>query len=231
MTECVAIAGWAHDRHCWDPVRQPLAQAHVSWRDGDWQALCVKGVDAGRLIAQTDAVTLIGWSLGAMLALSCALASPASVAGLVLIGGSARFTEADDYPGTSTRELRALRLAYRRSPERCYTGFLERCLHPIRDRACIQRGVEAALRIPVDAALAGLDYLAEADLRDRVSAVTCPVVLIHGEADEVIPATHSDWLARSLPNARAVRVPGAGHALSQPIMAALLKAIKELGGI
>jgi hypothetical protein len=41
--------------------------------------------------------------------------------------------------------------------------------------------------------------------------LTLPVVLIHGEADEVIAADHSRRLVASMPAARLVRVPGAGH--------------------
>jgi uncharacterized protein len=39
-----------------------------------------------------------------------------------------------------------------------------------------------------------------------------PVLLIHGERDEVIPLAHSERLAALAPQARLVRVPGAGHA-------------------
>jgi uncharacterized protein len=38
-----------------------------------------------------------------------------------------------------------------------------------------------------------------------------PVLLIHGERDTLIPPSHSDRLAARVPNAKVLKVPGAGH--------------------
>jgi pimeloyl-ACP methyl ester carboxylesterase len=58
-----------------------------------------------------------------------------------------------------------------------------------------------------------------ADLREqlaqhvpRYGAVTTPVVIFAGDADPVVPpAVHAEALAKALPQARLVRLPGAGH--------------------
>ncbi|WP_405013833.1 alpha/beta fold hydrolase [Kitasatospora sp. NBC_01539] len=41
--------------------------------------------------------------------------------------------------------------------------------------------------------------------------VRCPVLLLHGERDRVVPAAHSRWLARRLPTAELRTTPGDGH--------------------
>lgn len=43
------------------------------------------------------------------------------------------------------------------------------------------------------------------------AAVTAPVLVVHGTADEMVPASHGRWLARRCPGAELRLVPGAGH--------------------
>jgi pimeloyl-ACP methyl ester carboxylesterase len=43
------------------------------------------------------------------------------------------------------------------------------------------------------------------------AAITAPVLIVHGAADEMVPAAHGEWLARRCPTAELRIVPGAGH--------------------
>lgn len=43
------------------------------------------------------------------------------------------------------------------------------------------------------------------------AVITAPVVLLHGEDDRIVPASHSRWLAGRIPGASLRVVPGAGH--------------------
>jgi len=49
------------------------------------------------------------------------------------------------------------------------------------------------------------------DTETSVRALRTPVLLLHGERDTVIPASHSEVLARANPAARLLRIAGAGH--------------------
>jgi pimeloyl-ACP methyl ester carboxylesterase len=44
-----------------------------------------------------------------------------------------------------------------------------------------------------------------------VSAVTAPVLLLHGTADRMVPSSHAKWLARGIPHAELRLSPGDGH--------------------
>jgi pimeloyl-ACP methyl ester carboxylesterase len=44
-----------------------------------------------------------------------------------------------------------------------------------------------------------------------LAAITAPVLLVHGEDDRMIPATHSEWLAARIPSAELRLTPGDGH--------------------
>ena len=45
----------------------------------------------------------------------------------------------------------------------------------------------------------------------ELSQITCPVLLLHGGADRVVPASHSRWLARQIPSAELWLRPDDGH--------------------
>jgi pimeloyl-ACP methyl ester carboxylesterase len=43
------------------------------------------------------------------------------------------------------------------------------------------------------------------------AGITAPLLVVHGGADEMVPAAHGAWLARHCPTAELRAVPGAGH--------------------
>jgi pimeloyl-[acyl-carrier protein] methyl ester esterase len=65
---------------------------------------------------------------------------------------------------------------------------------------------------------AGLRYLGEFSLLERLDEVRCPVRLLHGGADRLIPVAAAEALAAALPDADLTVWDEAGHAphLTQP---------------
>ena len=54
-----------------------------------------------------------------------------------------------------------------------------------------------------------LAYVAPWDF--DVAQIRCPVLLLHGEQDRVVPCSHSEWLARHIPGAELWLRPDDGH--------------------
>jgi pimeloyl-[acyl-carrier protein] methyl ester esterase len=69
-----------------------------------------------------------------------------------------------------------------------------------------------------DTLAAGLRYLDEVSLLGQVEGIECPVRLLHGGADRLIPVAAAETLAAALPHADLTVWPEAGHAphLTQP---------------
>ena len=83
----------------------------------------------------------------------------------------------------------------------------------------IAREVVIPGRLPErDVALAALEILATADLREMLPVVDRPVLLIHGEADTICLPGASRYMSEQLPQAKLVKLSGVGHApfLSRP---------------
>ena len=158
-----------------------------------------------------EANFLLGWSLGALRALP----HHRTARGLILISGTARFCACDGYaPGVPEVSLRALQKSLRRSPEQALRSFHTLCAAPFsRDEADVAARVGGSLAQGVDVLADGLEELRSVDHRDCLAEVRCPVLLLHGERDAVIPVAASRWIADRLPTARLRVHADAGHDL------------------
>ena len=148
-------------------------------------------------------------SAGALTALSAALARPERITGLVIVDGM-------DYRPPTDPDLFSLGLhkAYSKTLDR----FVEACL-PEADCEHIKRWGRQIIDRSEQAAAIAL-YLAagSVDLRRDLPHIRQPTLIIHGEADVIVPIAAAEMLAQTLSNAKLVTLPAAGHVptLTQP---------------
>jgi pimeloyl-[acyl-carrier protein] methyl ester esterase len=215
----LVLTGWAAGepffRELFDD--SPFSPTYVSWDSArspdDFPRIAKEAADsmpAGKFI-------LLGWSLGAMVAVESAESLAERLEALWLIAPCLRFTD-----GWSAKVLASMKkrlLTDRASLLRDFaSGFLA-----LPETAYFQPSLlPVSTGTPMESLAAGLDYLAERDLTGPEIELTCPVSIVHGDADTVIP------LALSFPVAERFRTPrsilfGAGHAPQ-------LTRAKEIGG-
>ena len=63
----------------------------------------------------------------------------------------------------------------------------------------------------MEAILGQVDAVMGHRTTDRLNQITVPTLVITGDADLLIPPANSDILARTIPSARLVKVPGGSH--------------------
>lgn len=189
-------SGWAFPAASLQPLAQALAPADVTL------------VDALDDTPPAPGVVDVGWSLGAITALQAALRKDASMPrGLVLIAGTARFTADAAYEhGQPAAAVLVMLRGLRTAADATLSDFYMRCAQPFPP-------LPSERPPPGDALREGLHRLLEADFRDRLTALHCPVLLLHGRCDMIVTAAASAWLAARLPQARRVEHPGSGHDL------------------
>ena len=181
------------------------------------------------LPAIPDGAIVVGWSLGAMLALHLAECAPQKVARLALIGATPRFVQGQDWTDALPADTLAdFRRGFDLDPAATQRRFV--ALQSLGDAS--RRDVSAALTdalTPCDAghlpALAtGLVHLAETDQRELIRRIRQPVRLLHGSDDRLMPVAAAEWLADALPHARLTVLKQCGHApfLSRPVDCATL---------
>jgi pimeloyl-[acyl-carrier protein] methyl ester esterase len=238
--------GWGLNLRVFDALRGALGSAGVPWRTeavdlpghglSPWRE---EGRDAvlARLVESLPAgSTLLGWSLGGQFAMRAALAAPERVARLVLVGATPRFTAAPGWPqGLPPESLTLMQSRLAEDYRRTVGEFLELQVRGSRDATQSASALRAALlrhgEAEPEALAAGLDWLAQHDLRDSLAQVRQPALVIAGQHDRVTPPAASAALAATLPRARYLQIPRAAHApfLSHPVefLAALLGFLQE----
>lgn len=213
----ILISGWGTGNDVWDGLNlqpaSPAGDIRLPWYD----CLGDTSDDNALLRALADAADaryiLVGWSLGGLIALSATLGHPDAVAGLVLISATARMTAIDDYPGADPRMLRAMRAKLRRDPAPVVRAFAELCVAPERDDDFCNTFAVSAAGIEPAKLDAGLAYLQETDLRHRLGEIATPTLVIHGEADAVVPLGCASYLCEHIAGATLDVIAHGNHAM------------------
>jgi pimeloyl-[acyl-carrier protein] methyl ester esterase len=228
----IAVTGWAFGAGSFRPLAAALAPgltlevltpAALPGDGGTGPSGAGRGYAAGlcrRIAAADRAPILIGWSMGAIVALEAALLCPRRVAALVLVSATGRFCRAPGYPsGMPARLLEAMIARLASQPAAVVRDFIGRVFLPdtVDDVTRDALAGEALTWGAADLA-AGLRHLVETDLRDRLDEVACPVLIVHGDQDRIVPAAAAARLHEGLVGSRLEIVGGAGHAL--PVCAA-----------
>lgn len=223
--DLVLLHGWAMHGGIFAPLVQRLARdftvhcvdlpGHGGSR-GDPGPLEAATV-ARRIVAQVPAALWLGWSLGGLVALEAALSQPASVRGLVMVAASPRFVAAPDWPHGVNREVFE---QFGRDLHRDYRGTLDRFLAletfgsaHLRNELRFLRSHLDERGTPDEAMLEqGLQMLATADFRARLSDLRCPSLWLAGRRDRLVPPAAPAWAAEAVPEGRCRLLAGAGHA-------------------
>ncbi len=223
--DLVLIHGWGLHGGIWDEF-VPLLET-------DFRVTCVDLPGHGRSNwqgeAQLDAMVdvlldavpgpaaWLGWSLGGLLASRAALQRPAQVSALVLLASSPCFVRK---PGWQSAMLPSLLDTFAAELQADYSRTLIRFLSlQVRGAIDASRTLKTLRKKmlahgePATVALqAGLDILRSADLREQVSGIHCPAMLIMGGRDTLVPVNAGRETARLFPAARLEVIEGAGHA-------------------
>lgn len=203
----IFVPGWCLGRGPWQPTAVALGGAIVDLPGyGDAPATTDFAAAARQLAAAVPAgAILCGWSLGALLALAAAAAQPGKLAKLVLVSGTASFTQRDGWPDAMPPDqLTQFAAAVAADAPAALPRFIANFNRgDARAKAVSRELIERADPLPPAATLAtGLDWLRDVDLRPLAGQVTTPTLLLHGKRDPLMPLAAAEALAALLPDAR-----------------------------
>ncbi|MFJ4835822.1 alpha/beta fold hydrolase [Streptomyces sp. NPDC088747] len=160
-----------------------------------------------------ESADVVGVSLGGTVGLALAADHPERVRSLVTVNAPAF---ADD-PEFWRRRAAAVR---EQGMTAATSGLLGRWYAPAAAQeptALMKDTVDGVGRLAPEGYAACCEAVAGIDLRDRLAGIRCPVLAVNGLADAVVPAHHARTIADTVPDARHVALPGAGHLLTQEI--------------
>jgi len=167
-------------------------------------------------------VTLIGWSMGAQIAIKAYHSLQEKVAGMVLVGGTPHFCSSSDFScGVAPAEARSMALRIKRDYSRTAGEFFSNMFSKEESAAIDMKLLVAKVvsKLPSrDTALSALNELISSDLRAYLPLISAPVLLIHGVDDKICLPCASQFMAEKIPSATIELLPSVGHApfLSNP---------------
>ncbi|KPJ90208.1 MAG: hypothetical protein AMJ53_14520, partial [Gammaproteobacteria bacterium SG8_11] len=161
--------------------------------------------------------TVLGWSLGGMIAMQMALRYPNAFDRLVLVAASPQFRLSADWPhAVDSRILENFASELADSYQQTIQQFLAiQALgsEHARDEIRVLRGKVFRDGEPDKTALRqSLNILQTANLRDQVAGIAMNTLIIGGERDRLVPVAAVNWLANNINRSQLKVINGASHA-------------------
>jgi len=232
----VLLASLGSDRRMWEPQAVAMAADHRVVRvdarghgasqspPGEYDITELSG-DVVELLDHLglDQVHLCGLSLGGLTALQVALDHPGRLASLTVANSAARVGSSEGWQ-QRIDDVTEHGLAGIRDdvlPRFCAPGFDE--ANPV-----AWQQLQEAFTAGSDAGYAGCcAALRDADLTDRVGAITTRTLVVGGELDVATPPAQQAALAAALPDASLVVLDGAAHLSNLDRPLAFTTALRE----
>ncbi len=208
-SDVVLLHGWGLNSGVWEPMCETLQQHHrvtlvdlpgfgrnADYLPDDYSLEMIADWLADYL---PQNCTLVGWSLGGLIAQQLALSSVDKISKLILVASSPKFTEADQWPGIKPPVL----AMFEQQLERDFSKTLDRFMaiqamgsdSAKRDIKTIKRNIQD-YPIPDERALrAGLQLLANTDLRTQIKHISVPTYRLYGRLDSLVPHKAIDQIA------------------------------------
>lgn len=234
--DLVLLHGWGLNSGIFADVAAALAHTHrVTLLD-----LPGHGINAGILpehynLAQITAMvqqvlpasaTVVGWSLGGLVAQQLALSWPQQVQRLILVATSAKFMASE--PDASRSDISETWFGIKPGVLDNFKALLQQDFAQLLDRfMAIQamgsrtarqdikriRAMVADFPLPATTALqGGLDILSDVDLREQVASIAAPTLRLYGRLDSLVPHKAHAPIGTCQPNAQTQVLEKASHA-------------------
>jgi pimeloyl-[acyl-carrier protein] methyl ester esterase len=227
--DLVLLHGWGLNVRVWDGLVQELSNrfriiavdlpghGRSAWPAGRGTPAEQAWLIHTTLAAVSTRYSLLGWSLGAQIALDLAATMPAQIERLVLVAATPRFAASADWPyGMQPGVIADLGARLRENYQQTISDFLDLQVRGSIEGPSVVRQLRNALLVhgqaKPEALESGLNTLATGDLRATLSHVKMPTLVIAGQHDRITAPAASRALASALPDARYMEIRRAAHA-------------------
>ena len=227
----VMLHGWGMHSAVWQPLVKRLSQTftlHLVDLPGMGLSRTIEPyhlhATAEKIVEMLPAnADILGWSLGAQVAMRIALDYPDAARRLVLVGATPCFVNKNKFmsqhewqKGIAPEVFTSFSDNVNADYHKTMTQFLTlQCMGASDARATLKLLRKKFEERPVPSTQTlqkALSILLETDLRGEVQQLRNPTLLIHGDRDSLAPVQAAHWMMQHLPNAYLRVMAGASHA-------------------
>ncbi|HSR02272.1 MAG TPA: pimeloyl-ACP methyl ester esterase BioH, partial [Methylophilaceae bacterium] len=221
----VLIHGWGMHGGVWQPLVKRLSKQYMLYivdLPGMGHSRPVEPYHLYNLVEAIAEVIpgvsdVLGWSLGGLVAQHLATIQPDRIRRLILVGTTPCFVEKPDWPSGIRADYfsdfsHSMDVDYKNT---IIKFLILQCMKTKGARDTIKqlRNSFNAKPAPAHKTLkSALHILLEADLRDDITNVRKPTLLIHGDRDTLAPVQAAHWMMQNLPKGFLRVISGAAHA-------------------
>lgn len=225
--DIVVLHGWGLNANIWTPVVAGfndlgrLTRVDLpGYGDSPWptgEAITFSNLCELTLAALPERCHLIGWSLGGLVATQLAVQAPERFSSLTTVASSPYFpAEAPHWPGIEPAILnqfgKQLSKDFRRTVERFLALQSLGSPHAKADVKAIKEWLFSKPMASVEVLDAGLDMLAQVDLRAQLKTIELPFFRIYGRLDALVPARLDEQVKQLAPQSHSYVAPHCSHA-------------------
>ncbi|MCF6203316.1 MAG: pimeloyl-ACP methyl ester esterase BioH [Methylococcaceae bacterium] len=227
----VLIHGWAMHTGVWRTFAQQLALHYeVTCLDlpGHGLSETVNPYTLDQISAALIGVLpetpfcLLGWSLGATVALAMTKQYPQQIKSLIILAGNPHFVQDESWAGMNPQILEDFSDNLELNGQLALIRFLSLQVGNLPNGKQILKEIKQVIQecdLPVESVLqSGLSLLKNSDLRAELMTIQCPVNNILGDKDILIPVQVGQNIKKIQPNCEINIIADAGHVpfLSHP---------------
>ena len=231
----VLIHGWAMNSSVWHDWLLDLATSYrvicvelPGHGDSDyrerWQMSELLEAMADQL---PNCCSVLGWSLGGMVALAYAGAYPQRVNKLLMLASSPKFVQADDWQcATANSAFDTFSMGIKDKPVMTIKRFIKLQTQGVEQAKQMNDFLKSLLKTSDDDSpeglVSGLDILRNSDLRGDFKRLTCPILMILGGKDPLVPVEAGQGSISLNPDVDLCVINNAAHVpfLSHPLQVA-----------
>lgn len=210
----VFFHGWGFDAEIWLPLLPSLSNYHLYLVDlpgfGLTSSMPWETFKTTLLKKLPPTFTLIGWSMGGLLATKLALEEPKRVQRLINISSTPYFIQDNNWPGIDINTLKQFYQELLINPQQTLQNFISLQLQG--------QSVHLNQTPSLQGLGTGLEWLMTYDLRQDVSFISQPVSYMFGRLDAIVPYSTMATMKKCYPKFEYIQFTKAAHApfLSHP---------------
>jgi len=218
----VLLHGWGSSSKIWQACLTELGKEFQLWcvdlpghgesHDILWDESVHQGLE---LLANSlpPRCLLVGWSLGGLLAQLFAKQYPQRVQGLMLVASTPKFVASNDWPHAMPLSIfQQFAKQYDASPQDTLKQFIALQILHGRSLKKIMRELDYASSFQaLEKIHWGIEWLLKLDLRKAFVSSGLPIVLFHGENDQVSSIQAAEQTAEIWESTQLCKISQAGH--------------------
>lgn len=218
----IILSGWAVPQFVWRPISNLLEKDYeiinIGWNDVDSLHGFKQKVITILREKNINRFSIIGWSLGSLVAIDIVTSNLYEIDSLILFSGTSKFIkDTNEYnTGWHKKILHNMISMLKKYPEETINKFYKNLFSKVE----VEDGYYDKFRneilsldkkYKIHSLALGLEYLMLEDVRDKIKHINIPVLLIHGDKDLICPVETSEYLKNHLRTSRLEILTEKGH--------------------